>query len=110
MNAKMKTLMISVGATAVLGAGNALAGGSEVVTRSVEDARADLMRTYETHGGKPAGQVMSRPASESYADLIRDWDGKLAQQPGTIVGTSSNATPIVTRSVEDAYKDMMRIW
>jgi hypothetical protein len=90
MNSKI--LMSSLGAVAALAAGVALAAGSEVATRSVEDANADLMRTYTTPGGPPAGQVMSRSADECYADLMRDWDGKLTK--GQIVGVGSSK-PIV---------------
>ena len=108
MNAK--TLMISIGAVAVLTAGSALAAGTEVNTRSTADMEADLMRTYTSPGGEPAGQVKARPADESYADLVRDWDGKQTKGQGSIVGVESSAPAVKTRSSEDAYKDLMRIW
>jgi hypothetical protein len=89
---KSKMLMTSLGAVAVLAAGVALAAGSEVSSRSVGDAQADLMRTYTNPGGAPAGQIKSRSADECYADLMRDWDGKLTK--GQIVGVGSSK-PVV---------------
>jgi hypothetical protein len=107
---KSKMLMSSLGAAAILAAGTALAAGPEVVTRSVEDAHADLIRTFKSHGGQPAGQIRSRSPDECYADLVRDWDGKLTKKQGEIVGVAASAPVVRTRSSEDAYKDMMRIW
>jgi hypothetical protein len=105
---KSKILMSSLGAAAALAAGVALAAGTEVATRSVEDAQADLMRTYTSPGGQPAGQIKTRSADECFADLIRDWDGKLTK--GQIVGVASSAPVVNARSSEDAYNDMMRTW
>lgn len=107
---KAKMLMSSLGAAAMLAAGFAFAEGPEVVTRSVEEAHADLIRTFKNPGGPPAGQIRSRSADEAYADLMRDWDGRLTKKQGAIVGVSSEAPVVRTRSSEDAYKDMMRIW
>jgi hypothetical protein len=98
-NMKSKILMTSVGAVALLAAGVALAAGTAAVTRSVEDAQADLMRTYTSPGGQPAGQIMSRSADECYADLMRDWDGKLAKAQGTIVGVASSKSVVRSRSI-----------
>ena len=108
MNAK--TLMISVSAVAVMTAGSAWAAGTEVLTRSPADMEADLMRTYTSPGGQPAGQIKTRPADEAYADLMRDWDGKQTKGEGSIVGVESRAPTVNTRSSEDANKDLMRIW
>lgn len=105
---KSKILMGSLGAAAALVAGVALAAGTEAVTRSTADAEADLMRTYTTPGGPPAGQVKSRSADECYADLMRDWDGKLTK--GQIVGVGSTRPAVNSRKSEDANKDLMRIW
>lgn len=107
---KMKIVITSVGAAAILAVGAAFAAGPEVVTRSVEDAHADLTRTFKTHGGPPAGQIRSRSVDDAYADLMRDWDGRLTRKQGEIVGVGSEAPVVRTRSSEDAYKDMMRIW
>jgi hypothetical protein len=107
---KSKILMTSVGAAALLAAGVALAAGTEVVTRSVEDAQADLMRTYTSPGGQPAGQIKTRSADERYADLMRDWDGKQTKAQGSIVGVESSPPVVNTRSSEAAYNDMMRTW
>ena len=107
---KSKILMTSLGAAAVLAAGVALAAGTEVVTRSTADMEADLMRTYTSPGGQPAGQIKSRSEAERYGDLIRDWDGTQTKGQGSIVGVESSAPGVSTRSSEDAYKDMMRIW
>lgn len=107
---KAKILMSSIGAAAVLAAGVAFAEGPEVVTRSVEEAHADLIRTFKNPGGPPAGQIRSRTPDECYADLVRDWDGRLTKKQGTIVGVASEAPVVRTRSSEAAYKDMMRIW
>jgi hypothetical protein len=107
---KSRIMMTSLGAAAILAAGTALAAGPEVVTRSVEEAHADLIRTFKSPGGPPAGQIRSRSADECYADLMRDWDGSLTKKQGTIVGVASEAPVVRTRSSEDAYKDMMRIW
>ena len=56
-------------------AGLALA---DVATRSTEDMNADLMRTYKSHGGPSAGAVGTRSEEGNYSELMRDWDGKLA--------------------------------
>jgi hypothetical protein len=109
-NMKSKILMTSLGAVAILATGVALAAGTEVVTRSTADMEADLMRTYTSPGGPPAGQVKSRSEAEGYSDLIRDWDGKQTKGPGSIVGVEFSAPTVHTRSSEDAYKDLMRIW
>ena len=105
MNAK--TLIGSMGMVALITAGSALA--ADVGTRSVEEAYADLMRTYKSAGGQP-GQLTSRSSKDAYADLIRDWDGKQTQRQGEIVGTTSSAAPVASRSVEDANRDLMREW
>lgn len=102
MNAK--TLMISVGAVAVMMAGSALAAGTEVFTRSTADMEADLMRTYTSPGGQPAGQIKTRSAAEAYTDLVRDWDGKQTKGEGSIVGVESSAPVVNTRSSENAIK------
>ena len=107
---KSKFLRTSLGAAAVLAAGVALAAGTEVVTRSTADMEADLMRTYTSPGGQPAGQIKTRSAAEAYADLVRDWDGKQTKAQGSIVGVESSAPVVNTRSSEDANKDLMRIW
>jgi len=110
MNMKSKILMTSLGAAALLAAGVALAAGTEVVTRSLDDAQADLLRTYTSPGGQPAGQVMTRSADDCYADLVRDWDGKLTKAQGTIVGVASTKPVVGSRNSEDAYNDMVRNW
>ena len=107
---KLKILMTSLGAAAVLAASVALAAGTEVVTRSTADMEADLMRTYTSPGGPSAGQIKSRSEAERYGDLIRDWDGSQTKAQGAIVGVESSAPGVSTRSSEDAYKDLMRIW
>jgi len=84
-----KLLARSIVAASVLAlSGVALA---QVNTRSTEDAYADLMRTYETHGGPPATAVQSRSDRQNYAELMRDFDGRLTQRPGTLVGVGSDA-------------------
>ena len=93
---KAKILTSSLGTIALLTAGIALAG-SEVVTRSIEDANADLMRTYTTPGGPPAGQVKSRSSDDAFADLMRDWDGKLTK--GKIVGVGASKTVVTTGGI-----------
>jgi hypothetical protein len=105
---KITTKMFAVSALAILVSGGAWAGGAEVVTRSTADMEADLMRTYTSPGGQPAGQIRTRTANEAYADLIRDWDG--SQTKGSVVGVESSAPVVNTRSSEDANKDLMRIW
>jgi hypothetical protein len=77
----------------------AFAGGN-IVTRSVEDANADLMRTYKTHGGQPAGTVRTRSAEDAKADLMRDWNAKSSNAEGAAVQA---------RKSEDAYSDLMRL-
>lgn len=99
---KSKILMTSLGAAAVLAAGVALAAGTEVVTRSTADMEADLMRTYTSPGGQPAGQIKSRSEAERYGDLIRDWDGTQTKRQGSIVGVESSAPGVSTRSGEGA--------
>ena len=85
----------------VLGLTSAAAfAGGNIVTRSVEDANADLMRTYETHGGQPAGTVRTRSAEDARADLIRDWNAKSSNAEGA---------PVQARNSVDAYVDLMRM-
>ena len=88
------------GGVLALASSAAFAGGN-IVTRSVEDANADLMRTYKSHGGQPAGTVTSRNADNARADLMRDWNAK----------SSSDAGAAVQARTEDAnYVDLMRLW
>lgn len=82
-------------------AGAVLADGTLIITRSIADAHADLMRTYKTEGGVSAGNVRTRNEADAHADLVRDWSAK----PSADVGRSIGA-----RSQDDAYADMMRIW
>ena len=75
--------------------------GCNIVTRSVEDAHADLMRTYKSHGGQPAGTVSARNTAAAQADQVRDWNAK----------ASSDAGAAVQARTEDAsYVDLMRLW
>jgi hypothetical protein len=74
--------------------------GGNIVTRSVEDANADLMRTYETHGGQPAGTVRTRSAEDARADLVRDWNAKSSNAEGPSVQA---------RNSVDSYIDLMRL-
>jgi hypothetical protein len=104
-NMKSKILMSSLGAAAFLAAGVALAASSEVVTRSTADAQADLMRTFTSPGGPPAGYITSRSADECYADLMRDWDRKLTK--AQFVGVASSKPVVHTRGTEDIYNAMM---
>jgi hypothetical protein len=82
-----KTLMISAGVVAIMSAASAFATAS-IVAGSAQN--------------EPAGQVMSRSLSECYADLMRDWDGKLTQHQGAIEGVASSRIPVGTRSAEDS--------
>jgi hypothetical protein len=107
---KSTTQILALSAVAILFSGGALAGGTEVGTRSTADANADLMRTYTTPGGPSAGQIKTRPAAEAYSDLIRDWDGSQTKAQGSLVGVESSAPGVNSRSTEDANKDLMRIW
>ena len=77
-----------------------LAGGN-IVTRSVEDANADLMRTYKSHGGQPASIVRARTADDANADLMRDWSAKASDDTGAAVQA---------RSEDASYVDLMRLW
>ena len=106
---KITTKMFALSA-AILVSTMALADGSPIVTRSTADMEADLMRTYTSPGGPSAGQIKSRSESERQADLIRDWDGKQTKAQGTLVGVEASAPTVNTRSAEDIYKDLMRIW
>ncbi len=84
----------------VLGLTSAASFAGGIVTRSVEDANADLMRTYKTHGGPPAGTVKSRSAEDARADLVRDWNAKSSNAEGA---------PVQARNSVDAYVDLMRL-
>src|ERR1700709_573676 len=85
----------------VLGAASTASfAGGNIVTRSVEDANADLMRTYKTHGGQPAGTVKTRNAEDAKADLVRDWSAKSSNAEGAAVQA---------RKSDDAYSDLMRL-
>jgi hypothetical protein len=75
--------------------------GAEILTRSVEDAYADLMRTYKAPGGPPAGIVHSRNAEDAKADLVRDWTARPSNSPGGAVHA---------RSMDEDYIDLMRMW
>jgi hypothetical protein len=81
-------------------AGVASAGGTNISTRSIEDINADLMRTYQSHGGPPGGVVRSRSAADVNADLTRNWNAKSAGESGPSVQA---------RSTAEAYADMMRL-
>jgi hypothetical protein len=83
-------------------AGIALA---DVATRSTEDMNADLMRTYKSPGGPSAGAVGTRSEEGNYRELMRDWDGKLANKPGTIVGAAST-DPLIVRGGSRTLKDV----
>ncbi len=85
----------------VLGLASAASfAGGNIVTRSVEDANADLMRTYKTHGGQPAGMVRTRSAEDTKADLVRDWNAK---------STNAEGAAVQARNSADAYSDLMRL-
>ena len=83
-------------------AGLALA---DVTTRSTEDMNADLMRTYKSPGGPSAGAVGTRSEEGNYRELMRDWDGKLTNTPGTIVGAAST-DPLIVRGGSRTLKDV----
>ncbi len=78
---------------------------ADVTTRSTEDMNADLMRTFKSHGGPPAGNVGTRSEASSYRDLVRDWDGTLTSKPGTIVGTAST-DPLIIKGGSRTLKDV----
>jgi len=78
---------------------------ADVATRSTEDMNADLMRTYQNHGGPSAGGVGTRSEEGNYRELMRDWDGKLANKPGTIVGAAS-PDPLIVRGGTRTLKDV----
>jgi hypothetical protein len=100
-SATMKNLskvLVASGFVLGLASASTLAGG--IVTRSVEDANADLMRTYKTYGGQPAGTVRARSAEDANADLTRDWNAKASNAGGA---------PVQARNSVDAYIDLMRL-
>jgi hypothetical protein len=107
---KITTQMFAVSALAMLFSGGALAESTAAVTRSTADMEADLMRTYTSPGGPPAGQIRSRSEAERYGDLVRDWDGSQTKAQGSMVGVESSAPVVNSRSSEDANKDLMRVW
>lgn len=78
---------------------------ADVTTRSTEDMNADLMRTYKSHGGPPAGGVGTRSEEGNYKELMRDWDGNLTNKPGTIVGAAST-DPLIVRGGTRTLKDV----
>jgi hypothetical protein len=99
----MKLLTSSIfAALGIMLAGLAFA---DVTTRSTEDMNADLMRTYKSHGGPSAGGVGTRSEEGNYKELMRDWDGKLANKPGTIVGAAS-PDPLIVRGGTRTLKDV----
>lgn len=86
---------------AIAFAASAAIAGDNLVTRSVEDANADLMRTYTTHGGQPAAIVRTRSAEAANADLMRDYGARTSD---------AGARAVQTRSKEANYIDLMRMW
>ncbi len=98
----MKSKLI---ATCIGMCGAALVAGSvlaaEVTTRSKEDAQADLMRTYQSYGGQPAGSIRTRSKEDAASDLMRDWSAKPSGQAGEVINT---------RTEEAAHNDLMRNW
>lgn len=94
-------LSLAGGVAILVLASQASFAGGNIVTRSVEDANADLMRTYRSHGGQPAGIVRARSADDAKADLMRDWSAKASTDMGAAVQA---------RSEEATYVDLMRIW
>jgi hypothetical protein len=93
--------LMTLGVLFVGFAGAALADGAAVVTRSTADMEADLMRTYQTPGGSPAGHIRIRNEADAHADLMRDWSAKA----DATVGQS-----VHSRAAAETYADMMRIW
>ena len=89
---------IGLGALAFTSACTCVAG--EIMTRSVADANADLMRTYQSFGGPPAGMVHSRNLDDAMADLVRNWNAKPSTVQGPAVGS---------RNVDEDYMDLMRL-
>ena len=100
---EMKLLTGSI--LAALGITLASLAIADVATRSTEDMNADLMRTYKTYGGPSAGGVGTRSEEGNYRELMRDWDGKLANKPGTIVGAAGN-DPLIVRGGSRTLKDV----
>ncbi len=96
---KLSKVVVVGGFVLGMASATAIAGGN-IVTRSVEDANADLMRTYKTHGGEPAGAVRTRSAENARADLVRDWNAKSSNAEGAVVQA---------RKSDDAYSDLMRL-
>ena len=98
MKSKLTAVCIGICGAALV-AGSLLA--AEVTTRSKEDAQADLMRTYQTPGGPPAGTIRTRSKDDANSDLMRDWTAKPSGEAGEVINT---------RSEEDANADLMRDW
>jgi hypothetical protein len=96
---KLSKIFVATGFVLGVASTASFAGGN-IVTRSVDDANADLMRTYKTHGGQPAGMVRTRSADDAKADLMRDWNAKSSNAEGGVVQA---------RKSDDAYSDLMRL-
>jgi len=95
---KLNNVLVMGGFVLGMASATAFAGG--IVTRSVEDANADLMRTYKSHGGQPAGTVKTRNAEDAKADLVRDWNAKSSNAEGAAVQA---------RKSDEAYSDLVRL-
>jgi hypothetical protein len=96
---KLSKVLVMSGFVLGMASATAFAGGN-IVTRSVEDANADLMRTYKSYGGQPAGIVRVRSAEDAKADLMRDWNAKSSNAEGPAVQA---------RKADDAYSDLVRL-
>lgn len=81
---KTKLLSMCFGAAAAALLAGAAAADNVVVTRSTADIEADMLRTYKTHGGAPAGNLRVRSEADAHADLVRDWGAK----PSGVIGKS----------------------
>lgn len=96
-----KNFSLATGVAILALASQASFAGGNIVTRSIDDANADLMRTYKSHGGQPASIVRARTVDDAKADLMRDWGAKASAETGAAVQA---------RSEDASYIDLMRLW
>jgi hypothetical protein len=86
-------------------AAGAMAEGT-IYARSADAAHADLIRDWNYRAtGANAGLVRQRTAADMHADLVRDWNA-----PAKADVAAQEKRALHTRTVEQAYDDLVRNW
>ena len=102
----MKAMSMFAGVVAAMAMANsACAEGPQIVSRSLENAQADLVRDWNFKGGGTPIPVRRRTRLEMQADLVRDWNG-----PSKEAVATRERDILRSRATQDSYDDLMRNW